>query len=304
MRYLVDECALSTLARCALLGERLETFASTVLGLLRNGEGVGLTSGWAAITVADGDLGSFLSAVEPSERDAAHLTMRALDRCTAWDDRPHIDIDPMISVDGQPWESFAVAYATALASQGRVAGCITVQGCHSPGVHGVTGGEHQPADVVFVVGLQDCRIVHRLRFSIESVPEHEFFSVAEKAFPGLVFAENVTFRRFDGPYETLRAPVVDHLAALDDGFLQEYATANGDLRIVSSKLRISMSIEGNTRGSEKLMRLRDVSYRERSYRCEIHSKIQPHRNRIHFHPGDDHSGGRVVIGIFVSHLET
>jgi hypothetical protein len=51
------------------------------------------------------------------------------------------------------------------------------------------------------------------------------------------------------------------------------------------------------------MRQRDVNHEGQVIRCEWHSKLEPHRNRIHF-AFDDTLGGKILIGIFVDHLDT
>ncbi|HWS32165.1 MAG TPA: hypothetical protein VN408_05410, partial [Actinoplanes sp.] len=56
-----------------------------------------------------------------------------------------------------------------------------------------------------------------------------------------------------------------------------------------------------TRSSEKLMRLRDVTVGDTTYRCEWHIKIERHRNRIHFWVGPRDT---IVVGLFVQHLAT
>ena len=73
---------------------------------------------------------------------------------------------------------------------------------------------------------------------------------------------------------------------------------------ISSRLGIEVSIEGNTRSSERLMRHRDVEFRGRVYRCEWHSKLEPNRNRIHFRVIDGIAETRILIGIFHEHLPT
>ena len=73
---------------------------------------------------------------------------------------------------------------------------------------------------------------------------------------------------------------------------------------ISSRLGIQISIEGNTRGSGRLMRLRDVEFRGQVYRCEWHSKLEPNRNRIHFQVIDGIAETKILIGIFHEHLAT
>ena len=140
--------------------------------------------------------------------------------------------------------------------------------------------------------------------SWRNVPESEFFERARLAFPRLVFAADISFRRFQGAYRTLRPKVVDHLGRINDRFPEVYAAQNGMPNAISSHLGIDVSIEGNTRSSERLMRLRDVEYRGQVYRCEWHSKLEPHRNRIHFCVIDGVAETDVLIGIFHEHLTT
>ena len=50
------------------------------------------------------------------------------------------------------------------------------------------------------------------------------------------------------------------------------------------------------------MKQRDAVFEGKTYRCEWHSKIEPHRNRIHFFPPP--VGSEIVVGLFVDHLDT
>ena len=54
--------------------------------------------------------------------------------------------------------------------------------------------------------------------------------------------------------------------------------------------------------SQTVMRYRDANFGGHVYRCEWHSKLELHRNRIYFHIGDEGTDGRVLIGIFHRHL--
>ena len=123
-------------------------------------------------------------------------------------------------------------------------------------------------------------------------------------FPRLVFAAGLSFRNFQGAYRTLRPQVVRHLGRINDEFPEVYAEERGMSNQISSRLGIEVSIEGNTRGSQSLMRQRDVEFCGQVYRCEWHSKIERHRNRIHFHVIDGTPEKKILIGIFHEHLAT
>ena len=160
---------------------------------------------------------------------------------------------------------------------------VTTPHRFTPGVHPVGKPSQPPAeDVYFAVSTEDNPGFFRLLYEWEDVSESEFFERANLAFPRLVFAADINFGRFQGAYRTLRSKVVDHLGRINDSFPELYASQRGMPNEISSRLGIEVSIEGNTRSSESLMRLRDVEFRGQMYRCEWHSKIEPHRNRIHF----------------------
>jgi hypothetical protein len=304
-RHLVDDGAFASLPGCTDLAGALRDFHEILTALEREGQPAGMTRGWAAVTVGSSDLGSFLMAVGPDSKDAAMLAMLALDHCVVWDDDPSLFVDPSVMIDGIPYESYAVARCVEQAGQhSRVVACITVGETVGAGLHraGPVGGD--ATEVCFLVTAADRPLAARHRIRVEARGEAEFFALTKDAFPVLRFADGVTFKKFEGTFLALRDEVLRHLSALNDRFSATYGTEQGDLRRVSALLGIDMSIEGGTRSSEKLMSHRDAHLDGRVYRCEIHTKIEPHRNRIHFYPGDEHTGGHIVIGHFVRHLPT
>jgi hypothetical protein len=56
----------------------------------------------------------------------------------------------------------------------------------------------------------------RTLYALEKIGEAEFFDLANRAFPQLIFNPDLTFRRFDGGYQDLLPEVVRHLAVLND----------------------------------------------------------------------------------------
>ena len=52
------------------------------------------------------------------------------------------------------------------------------------------------------------------------------------------------------------------------------------------------------------MRKRDVEYEGIIFRCEWHAKLKREINRIHFSVPSDELAGKILIGVFVSHLDT
>jgi hypothetical protein len=148
----------------------------------------------------------------------------------------------------------------------------------------------------------------RRLFALERVPESKFFQLAEVAFPSLVFHTDLSFGRFDGSYLNLRDRVVTILTGLSDHFSEAYRQCDGlphQVQAVMGSHHVELSPESsNTRGSARLMRLREVKYQDQTVCCEWHAKLEPNRNRIHFSAPSDQLGGRVLIGIFIEHLQT
>lgn len=144
--------------------------------------------------------------------------------------------------------------------------------------------------------------------------EDEFFSFWERAFPRLQKSDDLTFRRFEGTYESLRQEVIKHLSFLNDHFIQLWQQCNMYFpcfkRRAKSEYGIDFSNEShNTRKSAKKMKLREAIFSHKQASepviCEIHTKISPTINRIHLHPPiTEISGDKVLIGIFVDHLNT
>jgi hypothetical protein len=142
---------------------------------------------------------------------------------------------------------------------------------------------------------------------MHTIQEPEFPALAGRAFPDLDLYPGLIFRHFDGAYQDLMPDVVRHLSILNDHFMKAYRDCNGIPDAVEAALAAlgcaGVSPESpNTRRNESVMRLRDVTCQGRTIRCEWHTKIQLHRNRIHFAPGIDHdpAGKR----IFAGHLNT
>lgn len=59
-----------------------------------------------------------------------------------------------------------------------------------------------------------------------------------------------------------------------------------------------------TRSKPKIMKQREVVHEGEVYRCEWHAKKEPSRNRVHFSLPAQSLGDRVLIGIFMDHLDT
>ncbi len=304
-RFVVDENALA-LDRVPTDNREaeIESIIVELLALQEGGERVDILSGWGSITCLDGeDVANTLAHDKVFDRDISSLLLRLLGRCSTWDEDPSIAIDDEVVVDGEPCRSFGIAWGLKVVRSGCGMAVITTPHRFSGGAHAV-GQPTQAAlvDVVFVATPADHPGFYRTLYSVENIPENAFFEIAVKAFPDLAFAPTLDFRHFTGGYVLRRPEVVHHLSLINDSFLELYQAELGSSMRISSRLGIDVSIEGSNRNIEALMRYRDASFEGRVYRCEWHSKLEPNRNRIYFHTGDEGTDGRVLIGIFHHHL--
>lgn len=306
-RFVVDEGVLS-LDNVPKEQRRVLLYALTEqLNTLQHlGEDVGILNGWGALVCLNGDdVAMVLAQSRVLDRDQSLRLLTLLSRCPAWDQDNTVVTDPAVFVDGVPHKGYGVARARELTLLRQWTAVVTTQHRFSEGVHSVDDlSQSLAAEVYFVVSDAGVPAFFRMLYELDDVPEGQFFELARLAFPNLVFAETVDFRHFEGSYATLRSVVVHHLGQINDRFAEALVAGHGVSSEVSSRMGIAVSIEGSTRSSERLMARRDVEFRGKRYRCEWHSKIEAHRNRIHFHAGDSKTGGRILIGIFHRHLPT
>jgi hypothetical protein len=145
-------------------------------------------------------------------------------------------------------------------------------------------------------------------FAFENVSEKEFFQLGRLAFPRLVLHPDLNFRRLEGSYRDLRERVVEVLAGLCDHFAREYRQCQGMPHVIQASMgryHVELSPESpSTRRSDKLMQQRRKHYGGHEFLCEWHAKLESHRNRIHFAVPADELDGKLLIGIFVHHLDT
>ena len=304
-RFVVDENSLVLDRVPASEGEaELESMIGELKALQAGGERVDILSGWGSLNCLEGeDVANILAHGNVFDRDSSSLLLRLLGRCGAWDEDPNTVVDDEVVVDQEPHHSFGIAWARKMVMAGCGMAIVTAPHRFSGGAHAVDQ-LMQPGlvDVVFVATPADHPRFYRTLYSVENIPEGEFFEIAAKAFPDLAFAPTVNFQHFRGAYVLRRPEVVHHLSLINDCFLELYKAERGSSRIISICLGIAVSIEGQNRKSQALMRYRDATFGGRVYRCEWHSKLEPHRNRIYFHIGDEGTDGRVLIGIFHQHL--
>ncbi|MFI5488953.1 hypothetical protein [Micromonospora echinaurantiaca] len=266
---------------------------------------------WDGVEVLDGcELYQFLSREWPSTvgRDTLLLTHSLLSKCREWEDTRG-DVETTVSIgSGEPKMALSVGYALSATVLPSAVACLGLAATTQSGFVKVTG-KNTSGDVFFFSEPSSLKHFWRRVFSFENVAEAKFFDVAVRAFPGLVLCDGLSFGSFEGRYVDLRERVVEVLSGLCDHFVAAYRQASGipnDVQAALGAHHLEVSPESpNTRGSERLMRHRDVEHDGRVYRCEWHAKLEPHRNRIHFWvPQADDDEDKLVIGKFVIHLPT
>ncbi|MEI7033143.1 hypothetical protein [Streptomyces pratensis] len=246
-------------------------------------------------------------------RDARLRMVRLMDRCPSWDTETAGLPDEVEPAGSGPLFALSVGYAWWHATRGHHVGCLVFPVAERRGWLKVAA-KAAPAsaaiekDVYFLSDPSALPGFWRELFSREDVAEHAFFERAREAFPDVVFARSLTFRTFDGAYGEMRDWVVQVLSVVHDHFapaLVKHAGKPSDVKAELGRHGIDLSPESPlTRSKPKVMRQRDVEHEEETYRCEWHAKKERHRNRIHFSLPQQRLGGRVLIGVFVDHLDT
>ncbi|MGZ9933119.1 hypothetical protein ACXNSR_24970 [Streptomyces sp. NC-S4] len=145
-------------------------------------------------------------------------------------------------------------------------------------------------------------------YAHERVPAERFFTLAQDAFPRLLFAESLRLHHFKGSYAEVLPWLVRLLGALDDHFARTLAECGGDQNQVIRRfaaLDLEISPESpNTRRNAKAWEQRNVGHEGATYRCEWHGKRLWDRDRVHFSLPIPDRDDRVLVGIFTAHLGT
>jgi hypothetical protein len=241
------------------------------------------------------------------ERDARVRWQSLMDRCPDWDQGLDGLPDRVVLAEGEVDGAWSIGFAARQALNKHCVGCVTFRAARGDGWQPVTcdGGT---ADVFFLQDSGSLPDFWRGIFIREDVSEQDFIRCAREAFPDLLFAESLSFRRFDGSYRELREWVVEVLGVVHDHFaaaLRKHGGKPYDVQAELGRFGLDLSPESpNTRAKPRVMRQRDVEYQGDVFHCEWHAKKSRHRNRVHFSLPEQRLQDRVLVGIFVDHLDT
>lgn len=310
-RFVVDESSFILGELTAdQLAELLHPFNTTLADLLEQRHNVAVSPFWSETECGPGgrELYDVLYASrDPRGYDERLLMGSLMDRCPSWDtglpgltDRVTVGEDPI-----EP--AWSLGYALWQGKRGHHVGCLVLPSAARRGWRPASGGGAE-SEVFFLAETSTVPEFWRGLFARENVPQSEFFSRMQVAFPELVFADSLTFRKFDGGYRDLREWVVEALTVIHDHFATAWTEHEGNGHVVQQVLGshgLDLSPEStNTRANKSVMKQREVSHGGEDYLCEWHAKQHPARNRVHFSLPDPRLGDRILVGIFVDHLDT
>jgi hypothetical protein len=240
------------------------------------------------------------------DRDTRNRFFGLVGKCPEWEEPQSVALDVELA-RGEPIMALSIGYALISIVRGHAIACLVFGACDRRGMVSAASSAGS-AEVFFFAVAPELKEFWRSLYECEDVQEQEFFALARRAFPELLFSPDLRFRRFDGTYRDLREHVVRHLAVLNDHFISTYFAANG----IASEIEATLASVGcpgaspespKTHGNARAMAQRDVDYQGATVRCEWHTKIEPHRNRIHFAFGGGF-GAKIFVGIFADHLGT
>jgi hypothetical protein len=227
----------------------------------------------------------------------------------------------LIQVDHfPPQENTDLAWAHHHVRNGRAVACLSLR---RSGPH-PTASSQGTATVHWILNESTNRAFWRAAIDLEGGSAEILERLAPHAFPDLYFYAGVWqgLKRFAGGYLAMRADLQRYLVGLDDHgawafrfpppALEIGEPSGPDLdarpsnQIIESRFRrlsLEMAPENpNVYADTFCRRAREITIYDKILYCEWHGKLEMHRNRVHVHPPDVVSGGKVIIAIFHEHL--
>jgi hypothetical protein len=242
-------------------------------------------------------------------RDDRVRLARLLDKCRVVDPTED-DIPEPIRLRGDRLQpSWGLGHVLARAAAGRAMSCLM-----DPAATIASGwttiereADQSTVDLHLLSDPAQLTGFWRGVFEREPVPEGEFFGLASRAFPKLMFAGTLALHHFKGGYAETVPWLVHLLGTLDDHFADAVARHQGDQNKVMAEFKargVDISPENaRTRQNAKAWAQRLVEYEGEAYRCEWHGKRLWDRDRVHFSLPIAKYQNRVLIGIFAKHLD-
>jgi hypothetical protein len=307
MRYVVDESGW-TLPAGSDVAAALELFLDLLARCREEGGDVGKSEFLDYVELLPGrDLWGVLTDAS-IDRDVRVAVQQALSRCVPWDggDLPD-SVD--IVVDGVQLEAWSVSFAHDRARGRKASALIVLDGSPRRGKKEVgRGGD--PEALHFVASPSERIEFLRDAPELEALQPDDYMRHAPLAFPDLRFAEGLASQcnRFSRSFDDVRPALTRHLAALNDEFQRIMQDHHGLPAEVQAAFRARTGVDAspesaNTKADAKAWAERRIVHEGSATWCEWHTKLEPHRDRVYFHPGNPQlAGGRILVGIFHQHL--
>jgi hypothetical protein len=238
-------------------------------------------------------------------RDGRLLLLRQLDKVRIWDG---LDPEPPsdVTIDGSVViMAPGIALCTLRAIAGHGTACLTTLQAARSGVLEVALPDSRAGLVSFLTIKDDAPAFWRRLADLENLDAEAIGRIRAWAFPRLLFVPEVwgQINSFEGGFrDVVRAPFLRDLAGLNDHALAVWHEEVEPAKIqavMAARARVSCSRESpKTHKNTAAMRQRQVEFDGRSISCEWHTKLEPHRNRVHFAVEAE----RVIVGLFTRHL--
>lgn len=242
-------------------------------------------------------------------RDSRVRLATLLDKCHLIEPRED-DLPRYIEVDGTGGErSFGFCHALALASSGRAMSCLVASPTVQAGGWKKARRENDTADLDIHLLTTPDQLPDFWRGVLrrERVPEPLFFAMAGKAFPKLIFADSLALGHVRDSQDEVLPWLIELLAGINDRFALSVARYHGDRnRVIREFSAHGLTISPDspqTHRDAKAWAQRLVTHLGEQYRCEWHGKRVWNCDRVHFSLPIEKFQDRVLIGIFVDHLD-
>ncbi len=311
--FCIDESSFSHVADLPIVVSRLNDQLSTIHDLHR--QQVYKSSELDFIHVLDGVefcellYNGTLGLIDHDERV---LLQQTINRCIVWDAEEFDIPGGKVRYNGTQTACASIMFVVTKALDGVAIGIISQSPPNGLGVR--NAAVDQTATRVFHVGL-DTRLEQFYRFQMcfEQVSREDFGNWVQLSFPRLRFALELSpqLRRFRESYDSIRHKIVNHLASVNDLFL-DLLIAGAQLSDACHQVGATCGVEispesPNTHGNAAAMREREVHFRGSTIVCEFHTKLAPTHDRIHFSPTvryEPDNRKYLVVGPFAEHLTT
>lgn len=300
----------------AAVEEALESLLDLISACKDEGQEVCRSSALESQDITHGvSLAEYMYELGRLDRVLQGALQQAINRCRHWDgdlEEPLNEESSQVEIGGMHYAAPSVAWAHQQQRDRHAVACLRI-GPQLDGPQTVRVNERTTT----LYFLSRCDETQRCAFyrtipSTEDLDEQGYLAVAHLLFPSLHFKPGIEqeFRRFAGGYRAVRDEVTHHLAAVNDHFRRLFEQHGGQVETVAKALQsisgVVMSGESpGTKANRDAWKQRKINIDKQEVICELHLKLSPTKNRIHFHPGKPGiAGGKIIIGIFHEHLTT